>query len=67
MRKDIVKRGANKVMRKTDKSEVEILEPMQKMTPFVSFPISGHRFKSKKRKQRLCDDISNGYLLTAKP
>ena len=46
MRKDIARKDADKSIRKADEGEAEILEPMQKMTPFVSFHYSYREISS---------------------
>jgi hypothetical protein len=40
MRKDITGKGINKEIEKATKGEIEVLEPMQKMSPFISFQYS---------------------------
>ncbi len=40
MRKDIVKKGAGKDIEKADRGKIEVLEPAQKTSPFISFHYS---------------------------
>jgi hypothetical protein len=40
MRKDIARKDTRKDLEKTNKVEVEVLEPVQKMSPFISFHYS---------------------------
>ncbi len=40
MRKDITKKGINKDIEKADRDKIEVLEPAQKMSPFISFHYS---------------------------
>jgi hypothetical protein len=40
MRKDIVRKGANKDIGKASRGEIEVLEPTQNMSPFISFHYS---------------------------
>jgi hypothetical protein len=40
MRKDVTRKGASKDINKASKGEIEVLEPTQKMSPFISFHYS---------------------------
>jgi hypothetical protein len=40
MRKDIVRKGANKDIEKASRGEIEVLEPTQNISPFISFHYS---------------------------
>jgi len=40
MSKDVARKDADKVIEKADKGEVEVLEPIERMTPFFSFHYS---------------------------
>ena len=40
MSKNIARKDADKMIEKADKGEVEVLEPIQRMTPFFSFHYS---------------------------
>jgi hypothetical protein len=46
MRKDITEKGIDKDIEKANRSEIEILEPMQKMSPFISFHYSYREISS---------------------
>ena len=40
MRKEITGKGSNKEIEKASKSEIEVFEPVQKMSPFIRFHYS---------------------------
>ncbi len=40
MRKDIAQKGASKDIEKADRDKIEVLEPAQKTSPFISFHYS---------------------------
>jgi hypothetical protein len=40
MRKDMTKKGTSKDIEKANRDEIEVLEPMQNMSPFISFHYS---------------------------
>ena len=46
MRKDITKKGINKDIEKADRDKIEVLEPAQKMSPFISFHYSYREISS---------------------
>ena len=46
MRKDITKKGISKDIKKADRGEIEVLEPAQKMSPFISFHYSYREISS---------------------
>ena len=53
MRKDITKKGINKEIEKTARGEIEVLEPVQKMHPFISFHYSYKEISSMNGQTRI--------------
>jgi len=46
MRKDITKKNVNRDIEKSPRGEIEVLEPAQKMSPFISFHYSYREISS---------------------
>ncbi|MEN6463929.1 MAG: hypothetical protein ABFD62_01985 [Syntrophaceae bacterium] len=53
MRKDITKKGIGKDIEKANRGEIEVLEPVQKASPFISFHYSYREISSMNGQTRI--------------